>query len=99
MSALQCKDIPTKPILERIWDINRQYGWAFRFASYDAKLCPLDAFPDGTETPDKLVVAKMRNLIKAGLVQGCPCGCRGDYVVSRKGCELIGRPWHGTEGY
>ena len=31
------------------------------------------------DIPDQLVLAKMRQLIKRGLVDGCGCGCRGEF--------------------
>lgn len=31
--------------------------------------------------PPKVVLAKMRALLKKGLISGCGCGCRGDFVV------------------
>ena len=101
--ARQCKDIDTIALLERIWDINRAGHWAFRFwlDSGGNERCPFDG-PDlllGHSVPDKLFLAKMRNLFAKGLVRGCDCGCRGDYVVTEKGCDLIGRPFHGTMGY
>jgi hypothetical protein len=29
--------------------------------------------------PAKIVLAKARSLIKRGLIEGCCCGCRGDF--------------------
>lgn len=45
---MQCKDIPTPPILEYFWD----HG-----------------------------------------VDGCPCGCRGDYELTEKGKERVFELW------
>ena len=33
--------------------------------------------------------AKMRALIRRGLVEGCECGCRGDFVLTDKGRALL----------
>jgi len=33
------------------------------------------------DVPEKIVYAKLRRLVKRGLLTGCPCGCRGDYEV------------------
>lgn len=41
------------------------------------------AMPEGT--PEKLVLAKMRQMIRRGVVDGCPCGCRGDFEITAKG--------------
>jgi predicted transcriptional regulator len=39
--------------------------------------------------PDKIKIAKMAKLIGRGLVDGCPCGCRGNYVITEKGIEYL----------
>jgi hypothetical protein len=43
----------------------------------------MDAMPDGV--PSKLALAKMRKMILRGVVGGCGCGCRGDFVITEKG--------------
>lgn len=40
--------------------------------------------------PDRVVLAKMRALIRRGLVKGCACGCRGDFEPTDEGKSLIG---------
>lgn len=39
--------------------------------------------------PRKVVLAKMKKLVKRGLVAGCACGCRGDFKVTEKGKEML----------
>ena len=39
--------------------------------------------------PEVYQRAKMRRLIKRGLVRGCGCGCRGDFEITPKGIEFI----------
>lgn len=39
--------------------------------------------------PPKVMLAKMRRLKKAGLVQGCPCGCRGDWELTEAGRMVV----------
>ncbi len=41
------------------------------------------------EVPYKVGRAAMANLIKRGLVDGCTCGCRGDFVLTDKGREVL----------
>ena len=31
------------------------------------------------EFPEKVVLAKLRSLVKRGMLNGCACGCRGDF--------------------
>lgn len=37
-----------------------------------------DALPD---VPPKVVLAKLRSMIKRKLLNGCTCGCRGDFEL------------------
>lgn len=83
---IQCKHIPTKPILK--WLHDRKVagkGWALMFEGYDNSI--FNCMPEGI--PYKLALAKMRNLIEKGYVDGCSCGCRGDFEILPKGTEYL----------
>lgn len=81
---MQCKDIPDRPLLEFIGSHNGQWcNWYFEDKRDVHAAAPFDV-------PDRLLVAKMRRLIQRGLVDGCGCGCRGDYVLTAKGRAAIG---------
>lgn len=75
---MQCKDIPTRPIIEFIDSLGR---WATMFEGYDNSV--MNVMPP--DIPEKLAKAKMARLIKHGLVNGCTCGCRGDFELTAKG--------------
>lgn len=76
---MQCKDIPERPILELLLKSGPHWcNWYFG-DEYDVR----NAMPPGI--PEKLILAKMKNLIRRGLVGGCDCGCRGDFVITPKG--------------
>lgn len=77
---MQCKDIPTPPILAFVAAAGGPCNWCFEDERDVRK-----AMPGGFSLPPNLVLAKMRNLIIKGLVDGCPCGCRGDYVLTKAG--------------
>lgn len=79
---MQCKDIPTKPILEFLI-IHEGIGCNW-FAGFDRSVA--NVMP---AAPPKLVLAKMKSMINAGLVHGCPCGCRGDFEITEKGRLLL----------
>lgn len=71
---VQAKDISTERFTEAIRSTSR-WGrglapWANRWdvARY-------------LGMPEKVVLAKARKLIKAGVIGGCGCGCRGDFEV------------------
>lgn len=42
--------------------------------------------------PEKVVLAKARKLIRRGLLDGCYCGCRGDFELTHAGLALIQPP-------
>ena len=82
---MQCKDIPDIDILLFLeqWD---GIGWCHWFGNeYERSVTR--AFP--AETPSKLVLAKMAKLIRRGVIDGCPCGCRGDFRLNDKGRYII----------
>lgn len=83
---MQCKDIPDEPILRFLLSDACLIGdsgthWGLAFEGYPNSV--QNAMPLGT--PNKLAVAKMGQLIHRGLVDGCCCGCRGDFEVTEKG--------------
>ena len=80
---MQCKDIPDVPIIRFIASHDGQWCTWYFGDERDVHA----AFPAGV--PDKLLLAKMSSLIRKGLVDGCPCGCRGDYVVTEKGLAAV----------
>lgn len=41
--------------------------------------------------PPKVVLAKLAALVRRKLLDGCPCGCRGDFVLTEAGAELLWR--------
>jgi len=83
---MQCKDIPTIPILLFLAENQDMWcNWCFG-NERDVR----HAMPDGFNLPDNLVIAKMRSLIKKRLVDGCPCGCRGDFEITDKGLTCLG---------
>lgn len=71
---MQAKDIPDTAILSRIRSI--WGGFAMLW----------EIWP---ELPEKLVRAKLRKLYFRDLINGCPCGCRGDFQLTIKGEEYL----------
>jgi hypothetical protein len=43
-------------------------------------------FPD---FPEKVVLAKLRAFIHCGLIDGCACGCRGDFEMKQAGRDYL----------
>ncbi len=92
---MQCKDIPDRPVLEFLrdlpdWDdmpgIKRQGTW-FWHDGFHPKNSVVRAMPDGTT--QKLARVKMGSLIRRGLVNGCACGCRGEFELTDKGLATL----------
>lgn len=83
---MQCKDIPDQLVLEWLDKNTNQHKWATHWG-VPGMPTVRDCIPEGT--PEKLHLAKMRQLIKRGLVEGCGCGCRGDFYLSEKGKEYL----------
>lgn len=92
-----CKDIPTLPLLEHLAgrihrpgdrDVMTRARWTTHWSitKTDDPGWPLP-FPENT--PEKLRLAKMSQLLSKGLVDGCDCGCRGDWTITDKGLARI----------
>jgi hypothetical protein len=81
---MKCKDIPDRPILEMLAQNPAQWhNWCW------PKWNVCDAMPK--DIPPKLAHAKMRMMIRRGVVDGCPCGCRGDFTITPKGLLELSR--------
>ena len=84
---MQAKDIPERPILQflqaRNWEHPMRPGCIF--VGFDNSV--FNAMPEGT--PEKVGRAKMNALIRKGLVDGCTCGCRGDFELTGEGVKAL----------
>lgn len=84
---MQCKDIPTDAILIGMLESGKPNGhpaWHMHWrgtGDYNVR----NFMPHGQELDDNLVRAKMSGLLRRGLVDGCACGCRGDWRLTEKG--------------
>jgi hypothetical protein len=43
-----------------------------------------------TRVPAKVVMAKARKLMAQGFLEGCDCGCRGDYEIRPAAAQAMG---------
>ena len=82
---MQAKDVPDLPILALIAQRPGVWHCWFPVGRHMPSIRP--AMP--AHTPDKVVLAKMRQLEKRDLITGCTCGCRGDYEVTIKALALL----------
>ncbi len=87
---LQAKHIDDLDVLRFLDSMETPLGWVFPQAMLyrrDGVPCILDAFPSGT--PEKIVIAKLSSLCRRGLIDGCTCGCKGAFEITRKGEEHL----------
>lgn len=82
---MQIKDIDKIAVLTRIAEIEAAGRRGTLFPGFDNSVNT--SMPEGAS--EKLQYAAMRNLVKSGLVDGCCCGCRGDFVLTQKGRDLL----------
>lgn len=75
IKKMQCKDIPEKPIIDFLYELHKKGVWGNWFEGAENSVASV--MPPNT--PEKLVRAKMNQMMRKGKVNGCPCGCRGDY--------------------
>ncbi len=77
---MSAKDVPDKLLLSWIEENGTgELGWTIWWE-----------FPeDHPEYPEKVCRAKFKQLYRRGLVEGCSCGCRGDWVLTDKGLEYL----------
>lgn len=69
---MKASDIEDEQIIGIIREIVRTRGRK-AFLSEIQGFCPV---------PAKVVMAKLRKLVRSGKVEGCACGCRGDFYVA-----------------
>ena len=81
---MKCKDIPIIPILKRVYE--RRPHWCCTFGK-EFENSIRHAFPENVN--DHIVLAKMTQIIKNGLLNGCTCGCRGDFEITEKGIAFL----------
>lgn len=75
---MKAKDIPEEPILQYL--LQHKGQWCYRWG--DEKNVT-KAMPEGT--PPKVALAKLAAMIRRGLIDGCTCGCRGDFEITEAG--------------
>lgn len=85
---MQCKDIDSDKIIMWLHKNTTHEKYATHGRGFGMPTIK-DCMPK--ETPIKLQLAKMAMLIKRGLVEGCICGCMGDFRLTVNGEEYAER--------
>ncbi len=79
----RCVDIDTDDLLSSMAGISLAAGGMGWVQAWDiGPLVPL-------EVPWKVVEAKLSKLVRRGLLDGCTCGCRGDFTLTSRGIERV----------
>lgn len=67
--AVQAKSITDEEVLRVV---KRRSG-------YDSFVSAFEIQAELSSFPDKVVLAKLRSMVKRGLLSGCACGCSGNF--------------------
>lgn len=74
---MKAADIPDEVFAQAVREHRRgDPGWAQCWDVYPAISKAL-----GADVPAKVCQAKARKLIARGVIDGCACGCRGDFRI------------------
>jgi hypothetical protein len=79
-TGIQAKDVDTDALLRLVAPASIDERWTM-FSWL------VDNLP---AVPPKVLRAKLAKLIKQGLLDGCVCGCRGDFELTPAGAARIG---------
>lgn len=84
---LQCKDVPDEPILRFL--VAQTGIWCnwYEIGDWNNPNGVRHAMPK--DVPGHVALRKMQRLIGRGLVDGCACGCRGDFEITVKGRQYL----------
>lgn len=80
---VQAKHISDETMLAALASVRGRNGvpeWSTRSETQEA----LPQFPP------KVVLAKLRSMIKRGVIDGCACGCRGDFELPKANAKGAG---------
>lgn len=73
-------DISDQRFLRAVLDVfEREHGWTNTW-HLDERI---------PEFPRKVVIAKAGQLIKRDMLDGCTCGCRGDFELRPRGMDFL----------
>lgn len=85
--TIQCKHIDDARILTFLADNKGPANWYCEKDGTPYHNSVAISVPFGT--PQKLLLKKMEMMVRRGVVDGCACGCRGDFSITEKGLKEI----------
>jgi hypothetical protein len=79
---VQAKNVPEDVILAYLRERPGRWHSHWYYEGVDPEWSMTAARPELREFPEKVLVAKLRAMVRKGLIDGCTCGrCRGDWHV------------------
>lgn len=87
--TFQAKDIPDVVMLSAVLEINAPHDTCNPYKTHCDRGHPATVWNLLPQYANKVVNAKLRQLKKRGMVDGCPCGCRGDWTLTQKGIDYV----------
>jgi hypothetical protein len=88
---MKAADITDEAFLAALDEMTDRMGGPLRYGRMIPRQFVGDVLRETTpDLPDKVVLAKARSMIKRKVIEGCGCGCRGDF------CRPKPRPQEGT---
>lgn len=88
----QAKNVPEDVILEIM---RKEPGKWFTHYDWRHDACLPFHAPELRRFPEKVLRAKLSKMMKRGLINGCDCGCRGDWHINdgeQNGAGNVGDP-------
>lgn len=84
-TKIQVKHIPDKAIIDlvdRLWNAPRADVGGGRISFFYPNGASLfDICKQWDSIPPKVILAKLKKLVDRNYIDGCACGCRGDFTV------------------
>ena len=96
-NKIQCKHIPDVQMIALVRKCQRMPRTIVNYwgidkdpiSFYDLSTTNFDLLTEiWYNVPPKVMQAKLKKLIKRGLLDGCACGCRGDFEVTEAGLKF-----------
>lgn len=87
--AVQAKHITDEAALTAVRELSVQSSSFWKVRKGEERWVMVDELEAKLGHCNKVVRAKMKALIKRGLLGGCWCGCRGDFHLTDKGREHL----------
>lgn len=81
--------IALRPKAADLSDVDVLIAVIGRGADRSLGACGWDVAEEFPNTPEKVVLAKLRRLGKRKIIDGCPCGCRGDWTLTELGLQML----------